>query len=86
MVAHGLPRPFAEAMMARYARELDRAAPITDAVDKILGRPARTYAQWAVDHAAAFQKPPPTSSQPLSAALRAPYTPPAVDTAPPEKP
>jgi uncharacterized protein YbjT (DUF2867 family) len=86
MVAHGLPRPFAEAMMARYARELDRAAPITDAVDKILGRPARTYAQWAADHAAAFQNPPPTPSQHLPAALMAPYYPPTVDTAPREMP
>jgi uncharacterized protein YbjT (DUF2867 family) len=86
MVAHGLPRPFAEAMMARYARELDRAAPISDAVDKILGRPARTYAQWAVDHAAAFQNPPPTPSQHLPAALMAPCYPPTVATAPREMP
>jgi uncharacterized protein YbjT (DUF2867 family) len=58
MVAHGLPRPFAEAMMARYARELARPAPITDTVEHILGRPARTYAQWAFDHASAFHRPP----------------------------
>jgi hypothetical protein len=58
LVAHGLPRPFAEAIMARYARELARPARITDTVEQILGRPARTYAEWAVDHAAAFQNPP----------------------------
>jgi hypothetical protein len=57
MVATGLPPAFAEAMMARYARELDRAAPITDAVAKVLGRPGRTYAQWSLDHAAAFERP-----------------------------
>jgi uncharacterized protein YbjT (DUF2867 family) len=57
MVAKGLPPAFAEAMMARYARELDRLAPITDAVAKVLGRPARTYAQWALDHAASFERP-----------------------------
>jgi uncharacterized protein YbjT (DUF2867 family) len=58
MVAHGLPPAFAEAMMARYARELARPAPITDTVEGILGRPARTYAQWARDHASAFHRPP----------------------------
>ena len=58
MVAHGLPPAFAEAMMARYARELARPAPITDTVEHILGHPARTYAQWALDHASAFRNPP----------------------------
>jgi uncharacterized protein YbjT (DUF2867 family) len=58
LVAHGLPRPFAEAIMARYARELARPAPITDSVEQILGRPAHTYAEWVVDHAAAFQNSP----------------------------
>jgi uncharacterized protein YbjT (DUF2867 family) len=57
MVAKGLPRAFAEAMMARYARELDRPAPITDAVATVLGRPARSYAHWAHDHIAAFGRP-----------------------------
>jgi uncharacterized protein YbjT (DUF2867 family) len=85
MVAHGLPRPFAEAMMARYARELDRAAPPADAVHKILA-PARTYPQSAVDHAAAFQNPPPSPSQHLPAPVMAPYYSPTVDTAPREMP
>jgi hypothetical protein len=57
MVAKGLPRAFAEAMMARYARELDRPAPITDAVATVLGHPARSYAHWAHDHIAAFGRP-----------------------------
>ena len=55
MVRHGFPEPFVEALMARYAREVGQAAPLTGEVERILGRPARTYAEWAADHAAAFR-------------------------------
>ncbi|MEV5710907.1 NAD(P)H-binding protein [Actinoallomurus sp. NPDC052274] len=55
LVERGLPRPFAEALMARYARGAGPAETVTDEVARILGRPARTYAEWAADHAAAFQ-------------------------------
>ncbi|MGH3342820.1 MAG: SDR family oxidoreductase [Carbonactinosporaceae bacterium] len=55
MVAHGFPAPFVEALMARYAREVGQAAPLTGEAEKALDRPARTYAEWAADHAAAFR-------------------------------
>jgi uncharacterized protein YbjT (DUF2867 family) len=55
MIAQGIPRPFVEALMARYAREVGKTAPITGEVEKILGRPARAFAQWARDHADAFR-------------------------------
>jgi uncharacterized protein YbjT (DUF2867 family) len=55
MVQHGFPEPFVEALMARYARGVGQAAPLTDEVETILGRPARTYAEWVADHAAAFR-------------------------------
>jgi uncharacterized protein YbjT (DUF2867 family) len=55
MVRHGFPEPFVEALMARYAREVGQAAPLTGEVERILGRPPRTYAEWAADHAAAFR-------------------------------
>ncbi|MDT5154101.1 MAG: hypothetical protein QOI01_5834 [Mycobacterium sp.] len=55
IVALGLPRSFAEAMMARYSRDLDRPTPATDGVKKTLGRPAHTYAEWVFDHATAFR-------------------------------
>jgi hypothetical protein len=58
IIALGLPRPFADAMMARYARELENPYPVTDGVERILGRPARSYAEWVVDHAMAFQNSP----------------------------
>ncbi|MEV0202024.1 NAD(P)H-binding protein [Nonomuraea sp. NPDC050691] len=56
MVRGGLPRPFVSALMARYARyaALPPAGP-TGTVEEVLGRPARTFAQWAADHAAAFR-------------------------------
>jgi hypothetical protein len=54
MLAQGLPEPFVRALMARYARGLGQAAPVTGEVERILGRPARTYPQWVTDHAAAF--------------------------------
>ncbi|MFG1639403.1 hypothetical protein ACGFMK_03880 [Amycolatopsis sp. NPDC049252] len=55
MLAGGLPEPFVTAMMARYAAHLARPQfPPTAEVEKILGRPARTFAEWAADHAADF--------------------------------
>jgi uncharacterized protein YbjT (DUF2867 family) len=55
MVEHGAPEPFVEALMARYARDVGRPAPLTGDVEKILGRPARTFAQWATEHTDAFR-------------------------------
>ena len=55
MVAHGFPEPFVRALMARYARDVRQPAPVTGEVERALGRPARTYAQWATDHADAFR-------------------------------
>jgi uncharacterized protein YbjT (DUF2867 family) len=57
MVQQGIPEPFVEVLIARYAREIGEPAPVTGQVQRILGRPARTYAQWAADHAAAFWTP-----------------------------
>jgi uncharacterized protein YbjT (DUF2867 family) len=55
MVQRGFPEPFVEALMARYARGVGQAAPVTGEVEKVLGRPARTYAEWVADHADAFR-------------------------------
>ena len=55
MVRRGIPEPFARALMARYAKGVGRAAPVTGEVERILGRPARPFAAWVADHAAAFQ-------------------------------
>ncbi|MEV1179026.1 hypothetical protein [Nonomuraea sp. NPDC049784] len=56
LVDNGLPEPWARALMARYEHYLDRDQhPVTGEVDKILGRPARTYGDWVADHLAAFR-------------------------------
>jgi uncharacterized protein YbjT (DUF2867 family) len=56
MIAHGLPEPFVRGLLARYARHSRQPQfPPTGEVDKILGRPARTFADWVADHAAAFR-------------------------------
>ena len=55
MIQRGLPQAFVEALIARYARGVGPAETATDEVEKILGRPARTYAEWVAEHAAAFQ-------------------------------
>ncbi len=57
MVQQGIPEPFVEVLMARYAREIGEPAPVTGQVQRILGRPGRTYAEWAADHAAVFWTP-----------------------------
>jgi uncharacterized protein YbjT (DUF2867 family) len=55
MLRNGLPEPFVTALLARYAAHVARAQyPPTREVEHVLGRPARTYAQWVTDHAAAF--------------------------------
>ncbi|MEV8632545.1 NAD(P)H-binding protein [Streptosporangium sp. NPDC051023] len=54
LTARGLPEPFVAALMARYARDLARPTRPTDDVEKILGRPAHTFAAWAEEHASGF--------------------------------
>ncbi|MEV4475278.1 NAD(P)H-binding protein [Nonomuraea sp. NPDC049504] len=55
MVQRGFPQAFVAALLARYARGAGPAEAVTDEVAKILGRPARTYADWVADHATAFR-------------------------------
>src|SRR6185312_6627572 len=46
MIRNGLDERFVHALLARYERETRRPAMVTDDVEKILGRPARTFAAW----------------------------------------
>jgi uncharacterized protein YbjT (DUF2867 family) len=55
MIANGLPEAFVTALIARYTRGAGQPATVTHEVEQILGRPARTFAQWVADHADAFQ-------------------------------
>ncbi len=55
LVANGVSEGFAAALMSRYARGAGQPALVTDEVEQILGRPARTFAEWVTDHADAFR-------------------------------
>lgn len=45
---------FADAALASWATMVEKPERVTDDVATVLGRPARTFAQWAADHAADF--------------------------------
>lgn len=48
------PGGIVEMLLAAWHATLGRPAFVTSAVQEILGSPARTFYQWAADHAAAF--------------------------------
>jgi uncharacterized protein YbjT (DUF2867 family) len=48
------PHAPADVLLDDWARHLDRPAPVTDTIEKITGRPGRTYAQWAADYRGDF--------------------------------
>lgn len=50
----GFPAAFADAYMGLLADTVDRPALVTHEVDKILGRPATTFADWVADHRELF--------------------------------
>lgn len=52
----GLGAEFADAYVAMLAQTLDKPALVTHEVEKIVGRPARTFAQWVSDHRDLFTK------------------------------
>jgi uncharacterized protein YbjT (DUF2867 family) len=53
-IGNGFPAQFADAYIAMQATTLSSPALVTHDVEKILGRPATSFAQWATDHAALF--------------------------------
>ena len=54
----GLSAEFADAYMALLAETIDRPALVTHEVENILGRPARTFSQWAAEHRSLFTNQP----------------------------
>ncbi|MEV3927775.1 NAD(P)H-binding protein [Actinomadura coerulea] len=54
LMQRGLPEPFLDALLARYARGVGSAETVSGEVERILGRPARTYGDWAADYADTF--------------------------------
>jgi uncharacterized protein YbjT (DUF2867 family) len=55
-VGVGFPAEFADAYIAFLAATVDKPALVTHEVDKILGRPAESFASWVADHPALFTK------------------------------
>lgn len=54
LLAQGLPEEIPARLLGSLADFAREAGPSTDAVERVLGRPASTFGQWAVEHAAAF--------------------------------
>ncbi|MGZ3503551.1 MAG: NmrA family transcriptional regulator [Vulcanimicrobiaceae bacterium] len=55
MIAHGVPESLADAALGYQADCVRQPGPSSSTVEELLGRPALTFAQWAVHHAAAFR-------------------------------
>jgi uncharacterized protein YbjT (DUF2867 family) len=55
MLAQGLPPDVPDRLLGYWATIGEHPEPASTTVEQILGRPALTFAQWAVEHAAAFQ-------------------------------
>jgi uncharacterized protein YbjT (DUF2867 family) len=52
----GFPAEFADAYVAMLAETLDKPASVTFDVEKIVGRPALTFADWVAQHRAVFDE------------------------------
>jgi uncharacterized protein YbjT (DUF2867 family) len=46
---------FVDSALTYWASLVDRPEPVTDTVERVTGHPARTFAQWARDHADDFR-------------------------------
>jgi nucleoside-diphosphate-sugar epimerase len=54
-VAERFPAPVVEDLLRRWAQSVGRAADIAPDLEKLIGRQATTYAQWAAQHADAYR-------------------------------
>lgn len=55
MIAQGLPEEVPDRLLGYLADYMEHPGPTSEVMKRILGRLARTFAEWARDHAAAFQ-------------------------------
>ncbi|MCP2259992.1 Uncharacterized conserved protein YbjT, contains NAD(P)-binding and DUF2867 domains [Streptoalloteichus tenebrarius] len=55
LLAHGWPEAFVTGALDAWAGLVDHPEPVTSTVEQVTGVPARTFHQWAVDHAADFR-------------------------------
>ena len=54
LIGLGFPTAFADAYIAFQSATVDKPALVTHEVDKILGHPAESFAQWVSDHRGLF--------------------------------
>ncbi|MDX3538996.1 NmrA family NAD(P)-binding protein [Streptomyces sp. MB09-01] len=57
LMATGVSRADAEYVVGWYADPEGDATTVVDTVERVTGRPARTFAQWAAEHAGRFRAP-----------------------------
>ncbi|MFJ5834879.1 SDR family oxidoreductase [Streptomyces sp. NPDC093089] len=55
MKAAGYPAELVDAILPAQARMLDDPEPVNDEVERLTGTPARSFREWAADHAADFR-------------------------------
>jgi uncharacterized protein YbjT (DUF2867 family) len=48
------PGPVMDMLLSAYTAAVDRPAFLTSCIQDVTGRPARTFREWAIDHAAEF--------------------------------
>ncbi|UYM05793.1 NAD(P)H-binding protein [Solicola gregarius] len=56
MLAQGLPEEIPDRLLGSLADYAQSPGPSTDTVERLLGRPARSFAAWAADNAGAFEE------------------------------
>jgi uncharacterized protein YbjT (DUF2867 family) len=56
MLAQGLPEDVPDRVIGYWSDRVGQPGPSSTTVEQVLGHPALTFAQWAVEHAAAFQQ------------------------------
>lgn len=49
------PAQVVDSLLQMQAASVGRPAPVTDTVERVTGKPARTFREWAIDHAADFR-------------------------------
>ncbi|MFB6520213.1 NAD(P)H-binding protein [Streptomyces sp. NPDC056401] len=57
MLAQGLPEDVPDRLLGSLADYANAPGPTTDTVERLLGRPGLTFAEWAADNAAVFATP-----------------------------
>jgi uncharacterized protein YbjT (DUF2867 family) len=55
VAAQRIPAPVVEDLLRNWAQSVGKTADMAPDIEKLIGRPATTYAQWAVQHADAYR-------------------------------